>query len=185
MDKYFNEASKVLEQMAGDLPPDLDRLPDKIFKCWQKGGRVLSFGNGGSAADSLHFTTELVARFRDEPIARPAVSLNANQCSITAISNDWDFSELFSRQIEAQACADDLLVGISTSGNSKNVIKGLAVGLEKGCACFGLTGAEGGKMGKMDINLITVPSPVTAHVQQAHIACLHWVCDRIDRRLNK
>jgi len=184
MKKYFEESARVIKQLGGDIPEELTLLPDKIFECWQKNGRVISFGNGGSAADSLHFTTELVARFGEDPIGRPALSLNANQCSLTAIANDWDFTEIFSRQVSAQASEEDLLIGISTSGNSENVLRGLKIGVEKGCECFGLTGEQGGRMQKMDINLITVPSKTTAYIQQAHATCLHWVCDRIDRRLN-
>ncbi len=184
MNSYFQEAAGVLEKMAENSPGELSLLPEKIFECWRRGGRVLSFGNGGSAADSLHFTTELVARFRSEPIGKPAISLNTNQCSITAIANDWDFTEVFSRQVAAQATGEDVLIGISTSGNSENVIRGLEKGIRKGCECFGLTGQTGGRMADLDINLITVPSRRTAHIQQAHAACLHWVCDQIDRQLN-
>ncbi len=181
---YFSEASKTFDRLAETMPAGLVELRDAILQTWEEGGKVISFGNGGSATDSLHFTTELVAKFNVKPIQRPALSLSASPSTLTAVSNDWSFEEVFSRQVKALGNAKDVFVGISTSGNSPNVLRGLKAALEVGGRTFGLTDAEGGKLQKLDVELINVPATRTAHVQEAHIACLHWVCDQIDRKLN-
>ncbi|MFB6355689.1 MAG: SIS domain-containing protein [bacterium] len=184
MERYFEESFGALHRLAESPPEGLDSLVEDIFDCWEEGGTIISFGNGGSAADSLHFTTELVARLREEPIQKPARSLSSNAASLTAIPNDWNFEELFVRQIEAVVSPADVLLGISTSGNSSNVIKGLAKGKSLGATCYGLTGSGGGEMAERLDQCICVPASETAHVQEAHIACLHYVCHRIDQRLN-
>ncbi len=181
---YFLEASKTLTRLADDVPANLFELRDAILETWEMSGKVISFGNGGSATDSLHFTTELVAKFNVEPIQRPAISLAASPSTLTAVSNDWSFEEVFSRQIKALGEPGDVFLGISTSGSSPNVIRGLTAALEIDGRVFGLTDSEGGKMRELDVELINVPATRTAHVQEAHIACLHWVCDQIDRELN-
>lgn len=163
---------------------ELNRLVESIFECWDDSGKVVSFGNGGSASDSLHFTTELVARMKDEPIQQPAISLNANPSNLTAIANDWSFDRVFSKQVKAVCNRNDLLLGISTSGNSENVCRALKVGQTMGTTNFGLTNQNGGTLSTMDVELIRVPAEQTSHVQEAHIACLHYVCSEIDRRLN-
>lgn len=183
-DEYFTEAARVFDRLAANRPPELEDFVEAIFSAWSAGGRVVSFGNGGSATDSLHFTTELVAKFDEAPIHRPAISLAASPSTLTATGNDWSFEELFSRQIEAQVTDSDVLLGISTSGNSSNVIKGLRAGREIGARCFGLTGESGGRMAELDLELIRVPAEATAHVQEAHISCLHWICRQVDNRLN-
>jgi phosphoheptose isomerase len=185
MKNYINETAKVVTELASDPPVELEQFVAAAFKSWESGGKVVSFGNGGSATDSLHFTTELVARFREKPIHRPAISLCGSPSSLTAIANDWSFEELFSRQVKAQVTENDLLLGISTSGNSPNVIRGLQAGLKKNATCFVLTGRSGGKMASISgLELIRVPSETTAHIQVAHISCLHAICDRIDTKIN-
>lgn len=183
--EYFGEIRDLLDRLAENPPDGLDALSESILEAWDNGGKVVSFGNGGSASDSLHFTTELVARFDDDPIHKPAVSFCANPSTLTATANDWSFDEIFSRQVRAQVTSDDVVLGISTSGNSRNVIKGLEAAAELSARTFGLTGAGECKLSHIDARRIVVPSRKTSHIQEAHIACLHYVCDVIDRTLNK
>lgn len=181
---YFQRAGQVMSNLADSPPDNLRTVPDALFSAWDRGGKVVSFGNGGSASDSLHFTTELVARMKKEPIQRPAVSFSSSPSTLTAISNDWSFEEVFSRQVESLVTSDDVVIGISTSGNSENVIRALETARELGAKCFGMTGKDGGRMAALDADLIRVPADETAHVQEAHIACLHWICQQVDDRLN-
>lgn len=181
---YFEEAGEVFERMSNEPPPQLDRFIDTILDSWERGGKLLSFGNGGSAADSIHFTTELVHKVLEEPIQQPAISLSSNTSSLTAIPNDWGFEEVFSCQVESLARPVDVLLGITTSGTSSNVVAGLQAGLEIGATCFGLTGASTGRLGEIDgIHVISVPAESTAHAQEGHIACLHYVCFQVERML--
>lgn len=185
MKKYLRESSDVLRELSEDPPGELDDLVEAIFQCWDDDGKVVSCGNGGSATDSQHFTTELVARFDDDEIHKPAISLATNPASLTAISNDWNYSDVFARQVRALLQPEDLLLGISTSGCSENVIKALNHGINIGANCFGLTGETGGDLVSLDCTLITVPSRTTSYIQEAHAACLHYVCHRIDKKLNQ
>lgn len=182
--QYFDRAVEVYQSLAESPPSELDELVRSIRSCWRDGGQVLSFGNGGSAADSLHFTAELVAKFRDESIHRPAISLTANPSTVTATANDWSFEEVFARQVRAQAGPDDVVLGITTSGTSANVIEGLREATTIGCLGVGLTGREPADLADLDVDVINVPSAETPHVQQAHLACLHYVCHRLDQLIN-
>lgn len=185
-DEYFNEFRDLANRLAENPPPELETLAEAILGAWENAGKVVSFGNGGSAADSLHFTTELVARFNEDPIHRPAISLASSPSTLTAVSNDWSFAEVFSRQVKAQVQSGDVVLGISTSGNSENVVGGLEAAVEQNARVFGLTGNAGDcEFDHLPIVKISVPSKKTSHIQEAHIACLHKVCDLIDRTLNK
>lgn len=182
---YFSNVADVMQRLADNPPDGLERLVEALFRSWENGGKVVSFGNGGSATDSLHFTTELVARMKEEPIQRPAVSLVGSPSTLTAVSNDWSFEEVFEKQVESMVEEGDVVVGISTSGNSENVLCGIRRAKELGASCFALTGETGGKMSDLDAELIRVPTSETSHVQEAHIACLHWVCSKVDERINQ
>ncbi len=184
MEAYFERSAGVLERLAEDQPPELDELVESVIKAWDHGGKVVSCGNGGSASDSQHFTTELVARFKNQSIHKPALSLVSNPATLTAISNDWNYDEVFSRQLEAHLRPDDVFLGISTSGNSENVLNAIERAAEVGARRFALTGQNGGQISNKNCTLISVPSEITAHIQEAHAACLHYVCSRIDERLN-
>jgi D-sedoheptulose 7-phosphate isomerase len=183
-ENYFDRTVRVFEELATSPPSELDELVESILSAWTKGGKVVSCGNGGSAADSQHFVTELVARFNDEPIHKPALSLTADTATLTAISNDWSYKEVFSRQVRAQLDSDDILLGISTSGNSENVLEAITTANTVGADCFGLTGSPPGRLSDVDCTVISVPSDRTPHIQEAHSACLHYVCERIDNKLN-
>ncbi|MFB6347701.1 MAG: SIS domain-containing protein [bacterium] len=184
LQEYLTEASKTLEQLSEDPPEELERFVTSVLECWEEGGKVVSFGNGGSAADSLHFTAELVARFDSEAIHQPAISLNTNQSTLTATANDWSYEEVFARQVRAQVTQDDVVLGISTSGNSANVIRGLEEAHDLGAETYGLTGRSDCELDHLPAVSISVPSSRTSHVQEAHIVCLHFVCSLIDKKIN-
>lgn len=184
MSSYLERAAEVMGALAEDPPEGLDDFVEDILASWERGGRTISFGNGGSAADSLHFTAELMGRFREEPVARPALSLASNPSVLTALSNDWNYEEVFARQVEALVTDRDVVLGISTSGDSPNVLEALRRARRIGAATYGLTGRDPGGMASLEGTTIRVPARRTPHVQEAHQVCLHRVCEVLDRRLN-
>jgi D-sedoheptulose 7-phosphate isomerase len=147
------------------------------------GGRLLTFGNGGSAADAQHFADELAGRFDRERPALPALALTANTSDLTAIGNDYGFHHVFARLVQAHGRPGDLAVAISTSGNSPNVLEAVAEARARGLATIGLTGKGGGKLALAVDVPIVVPSDVTARIQETHIAVLHVLCELIDAAL--
>jgi D-sedoheptulose 7-phosphate isomerase len=149
----------------------------------QKGGKLITFGNGGSAADAQHFAAELSGKFLKERKSFPAVALTTNSSSITAIGNDFDYSKVFSRQIEGLCSRNDFVVGISTSGNSQNVVEGIKKAKEIGAFTLGLTGREGGKLKNVADLCIKVKSDMTPIIQEVHIAIIHMICYSFDEML--
>ncbi|MFZ5649811.1 MAG: D-sedoheptulose-7-phosphate isomerase [Bacillota bacterium] len=149
-------------------------------KTLTNGNTIYFLGNGGSAADCQHMAAELVGRFKKERRGLPAVALTTDTSILTALGNDYGFEEIFTRQVEALVKPGDLVVGISTSGNSPNVVKALQLAKEKGALTVGLTGRHGGKLGNVCDLCIKVPSDVTARIQEAHILIGHIVCEMID-----
>jgi D-sedoheptulose 7-phosphate isomerase len=147
------------------------------------GGKLLLMGNGGSAADSQHIAAELIGRFKKERAAIPAIALTVDSSSLTALGNDYGFETIFSRQIEALATAKDAVIGISTSGNSQNVIRALNLARNMGAATIGLMGHGGGKMKDCVDICIVVPSDDTARIQEVHITIGHIICEIIEQDL--
>jgi D-sedoheptulose 7-phosphate isomerase len=146
----------------------------------KKGGKILLFGNGGSAADSQHFAAELVVRFEKERKGLPAVALTTDTSILTASANDYDYDKIFSRQIEALAGADDVIVAISTSGNSPNVLEGVNVAKAKKLIVVALTGKDGGKLaGEADVAIVA-RSDNTARVQEVHETVIHIICKLVE-----
>ena len=144
------------------------------------GKKILLCGNGGSAADAQHIAAELTGRYKIERKALPAIALTTDTSALTAIGNDYGYDVVFSRQVEALANRDDLIIGISTSGNSQNVINAFKVAREKGCKCIGLSGKGGGEMGKYtDLNIV-IPSSNTPRIQEMHILIGHIIAQAID-----
>jgi len=144
------------------------------------GNKILLFGNGGSAADAQHISAELTGRYKIERRGLPAIALTTDSSALTAIGNDYGYDQVFSRQVEALANRGDLLIGISTSGNSQNVINAFKVGKERGCKSIGLSGNGGGEMNSVvDINII-VPSSNTPRIQEMHILIGHIIAQSID-----
>jgi D-sedoheptulose 7-phosphate isomerase len=151
-----------------------------IVECYKRGGKVIIFGNGGSAADSQHFAAELVVRFEKERKALPSVALSTNTSVLTAGANDYSFDQVFSRQVEALAGENDVAVAISTSGNSPNVLEAVKKAAEKKIPVIALTGRDGGKLaGAADIPVI-VKTESTARIQEVHVAVIHILCKIIE-----
>ena len=147
------------------------------------GGKVLVFGNGGSAADAQHLATDLVGRFQRERRAVAAVALTADSSLLTAVANDYAFDRVFVRQIEALGLRGDLAVGISTSGRSTNVVEGLRAARTRGLTTIALTGRDGGPAGALADIHINVPDPDTARIQEAHRTLIHAICELVEREL--
>ena len=165
------------------LAPEVDRVVTVIARSMAAGGALLVCGNGGSAADAQHITAELTGRFfRDRKPLR-ALALHANTSSLTAIGNDYGYDEVFAREVAAHAREGDVLLAISTSGNSRNIVRAIEAAREKGMTVIGLTGADGGKMrGVCDICL-RVPSSSTPRIQECHILIGHTICELLERIL--
>ena len=158
-------------------------LVDKAAIALTAGNKLLLFGNGGSAADAQHIATELVVRFQNDRPALAAIALTTDCSTLTAIGNDLGFAHLFSRQIEACARTGDVAIGISTSGNSANVLAGLTRAKEMGCVAAGWTGGTGGRLVGLADPLLVVPSSVTARIQEMHILIGHALCGALERSL--
>lgn len=162
---------------------NLECLTHEIEKAIRKGHKLVLCGNGGSASDALHFAGEIVGRFIRERDAWPAVVLNADVATMTAIGNDYGYDNVFSRQAQAHCQEGDVFIGISTSGNSENVRRALEMAKSKGCKTAALLGKDGGIIGKIaDIPLI-VPCNTTARVQESHILLIHIMCELVERDL--
>lgn len=157
-------------------------LADKIAESINSGSKIILCGNGGSASDALHFAGEIVGRFVKERKAWPAVVLNADVATMTAISNDYGYDEVFARQAEAHVKPGDVFVGISTSGNSENVYRAMQKSHEIGAATCCLAGKDGGKISHIADYSIVVPSDVTARIQECHICIIHILCELIELR---
>ena len=156
------------------------------MRCLLNNGKILSCGNGGSAGDSQHFSAELLNRFEKERPGLPAVALTTDSSTLTAIANDYDYKEIFSKQVTALGQAGDVLLAISTSGNSGNVMEAIKAGQEREMSIVALTGKDGGSMASLmtdrDIE-IRVPSDRTARIQEVHLVIIHCLCDFIDTQL--
>ena len=170
----------VLEKVLETLPPRIGEAAAMIVETLEEGGKVLLCGNGGSAADAQHIAAELTGRFKKERRGLPAIALTTDTSALTAIGNDYGYDRVFVRQVEALAQKGDLLLGISTSGNSANVLLALELAREMECRTLGLSGRDGGRMsGHCDLNLI-VPSDDTARIQEMHIMIGHILCQQVD-----
>jgi D-sedoheptulose 7-phosphate isomerase len=169
--------------MAETLPAQIARAGEALAAALGAGRKVLSCGNGGSAADSQHFAAEMVGRFERERRGLPGIALTTDTSALTAIANDYDFDRVFSRQVEALGQAGDFLLAISTSGNSKNVIEAIKAAQARNMAVIALTGRDGGAMGKMlrpqDFHL-NVAHPRTMRVQEIHLLAIHCLCEMVD-----
>ncbi|MHB1665799.1 MAG: D-sedoheptulose-7-phosphate isomerase [bacterium] len=181
----FNESKEINRLILenSDTINRIQKFAELIIESYQNGGKLFIAGNGGSAADSQHITAELVSRFYKERKALPAESLNVNTSNITAIANDYDFSAVFSRQLEANAKEGDVFLGISTSGNSKNILNALKISKELKIYTLGLTGKNGGEMANLCDNIIMIPSCNTPRIQEYHITIGHIICELIESSL--
>ena len=177
----IQEHLAVLTAVADSaIPAQLERIAKEIKAALQRGNKILFCGNGGSAADSQHLAAEFVGRFQKERAGLPALALTVDTSILTAVGNDYGFDRVFERQVEALGNKGDVLIGISTSGNSPNVVKAIELAKQKGIFCAGFTAAGGGKMASLcDVN-IAVQAKVTARAQEVHILLGHILCELAD-----
>ena len=179
--REFESHIQTVTAVVNSMQDDVLKASLLAVKTLKSGNKILFCGNGGSAADAQHLAAELVGRYKTERKGLPGIALTTDTSIITAIGNDYGFERIFDRQIESLANKGDMLIGISTSGNSANVINALKVATELGCITVCFTGKGGGLMNKYcDLNLI-VPSDNTARIQEMHILIGHTICDLIER----
>lgn len=166
-----------------DLLNNLKSLTEKLISCIESGKKIVLCGNGGSASDALHFAGEIVGRFQKERHAWPAVVLNADVATMTAIANDYGYDDVFARQAEGHVQEGDIFIGISTSGNSENVLRAINVAKGKGAITAALLGKDGGKIGKLVDYPLIVSCNTTARVQESHIMMIHIICELVEKEL--
>jgi len=187
MDKYvadiFDEMREVQNRFVAESAPVLIATATEIAQCFVNGGKVLIFGNGGSASDAQHIAAEFVNRFKMERPPLPALALTTDTSILTSIGNDYEFDDIFLKQVSALGNENDIVWGISTSGNSENVVRALREAARNDIKILGFTGRDGGKMkGLCDI-LFQSPSDNTARIQEIHIAAAHIICQLVDEMM--
>jgi len=176
----FNEHLKTSQATLEYIANPLEEAANLCINCLQNGGKILIFGNGGSAADAQHIAAELVGRYKKERKGLSAIALTTDTSALTCIGNDYGYDRVFDRQVEALADKDDVVIGISTGGSSSNVINGLQVAKDLGCKLIGFSGRDGGEMNTLcDVNLV-VPAEDTPRIQEMHIVIGHTICQLID-----
>ena len=173
----------MIDLLEQDLTPAIAEMASLISAGLAGGNKLLVMGNGGSAADSQHFVAEIVGRFKMERRALPAVALSTDTSILTAVGNDYGFESIFSRQVEALAAPGDIVVGLSTSGNSPNVLEALKEARQRGCRTIGLLGKDGGNIRTACDLALVVPSTDTPRIQEGHITIIHIVCDLVEKAL--
>jgi D-sedoheptulose 7-phosphate isomerase len=180
--KSLKEHQDVFNCLGNEIS-SISKCAELIWKAFADGKKVLLCGNGGSAADAQHIAAEFVGRYETERRALPSVALTTDTSALTAIGNDYGYERIFARQVEALAKKGDVLIGISTSGNSPNVLAALQKSREIGCINIGMTGAKGGKIVELCDACLCVPSERTARIQEAHITVAHIWCEYIDKQV--
>ena len=173
----------VITRVERELSPLIAEMVTMLLQTFRSGGKLLVMGNGGSAADAQHFVAEIVGRFKMERRGLPAIALSTDTSILTAIGNDYGFDKVFRRQVEALAVPGDLVVGISTSGNSPNVLQALELARETGCSTIGLLGKDGGSIKSLCDLALIVPTDDTPRVQEGHITIIHIVCDLLEKTM--
>jgi D-sedoheptulose 7-phosphate isomerase len=184
--EHFAESIATKQSAVDALSDSIAAAGDLMAQALLKDGKILSCGNGGSAADAQHFSSELLNRFEMERPGLPAMALTTDASTVTSISNDYSYEEIFSKQVRALGKSQDVLLGISTSGNSENVCRAIAAAHERGMKVVALSGRDGGRMagmfGEGDVE-IRVPATRTARIQEVHLLVIHCLCDLIDTTL--
>jgi D-sedoheptulose 7-phosphate isomerase len=181
VDRVLRDAIALYERVRAQPLDGVARAADLILSAYRAGGKVLVFGNGGSAADAQHFAAELVGRFERDRAGMAAVALTTDMCVMTSVANDYGFDRIFGRQIEALGREGDVAVAISTSGNSANVIEGVREALRRGLRTVALTGRDGGALGGLVEVHINVAHDTTCRTQEVHMTLLHAICEIVER----
>ena len=174
---------EVIHIVSNKLAPRVAECAQMLIDTLQAGHKILIMGNGGSAADAQHFAAEMVGRFLLERRALAAIALTTDTSILTAVGNDYGFDDIFKRQVEALAKPGDVLIGISTSGNSKNIKRAFAAGKNLGVKTIGLLGRDGGEIASLADLDLTVPSLETPRIQEAHLVIIHILCDLVEKAL--
>ena len=180
---HFRESAELKIQAASQLAQPISQAVELMFTALSNGNKILACGNGGSAADCQHFAAELVGRFERERLPLPGLALTTDTSILTAVGNDYSYNDIFSKQVQAFGQSGDVLLALSTSGNSNNVIAAIEAALERDMRIVALTGKGGGAIGKKltdaDVH-ICVPHDRTARIQEVHLLTIHCLCDGID-----
>jgi len=183
---HFAESAQLKLESAEELAPEISRAASILTECLFTDGKILACGNGGSAADAQHFAAELVGRFERERPELPAISLSTDTSLLTAVANDYSFEQVFAKQVRALGTKGDVLLAISTSGNSPNVKAAVEAAHKREMRVIAMTGKGGGQIGELmapgDVNLC-VPHSRTARIQEVHLLMIHCLCDVIDATL--
>jgi D-sedoheptulose 7-phosphate isomerase len=180
---HLEARQALFERISRDMPPLMAAMATQLAEAFRNGNKLLVMGNGGSAADAQHLAAEIVGRFKMERRALPAISLSTDTSILTAVGNDYGFETIFRRQVDALALADDVVLGISTSGNSPNVRSALELARERGCRTMGLLGGDGGRIRELCDLALVIPSSDTPAIQEGHITIIHIVCDQVEKEL--
>lgn len=181
--KEFREHLSTMQAVAETLHDQVRAVAEIAIEALRDGKKLLLMGNGGSAADAQHIAAELIGRFKAERRALPAIALTTDTSILTAMANDYGYESVFARQIAALATEGDVVVAISTSGNSPNVLRGIEAANEIGCKTIGWTGRDGGALAKLVGLCLIVPSQETSRIQEAHITIGHIVCSLIEQTI--
>jgi len=184
--QHFTDSAHLKLQALEVLAEPIAKAAERMVQCLMNEGKIMACGNGGSAADAQHFSAEMLNRFERERPGLAAIALTTDSSTMTSIANDYSFEQIFSKQLRALGHPKDLLLAISTSGNSKNILEAIHAAHEREIAVVALTGNGGGQIAEAlyhsDIHLC-VPSPITARIQEIHLLTLHCLCDAIDYTL--
>ena len=181
--RSLEESAQVKRAIAESKVNEIEYMVKAIITAYKAGGKVVLFGNGGSAADAQHIAGELVGRFKFDRQPFPAIALTTNTSILTAVANDCGYEVVFSRQIEALVNEKDVVIGISTSGDSPSVIEGVITAKMKGARTIGLTGGSGGKLAEVADLVLAVPSDNFTRIQEAHITIGHIICELVEKEL--
>jgi len=178
--KAFDDSAEVKRRFARDHADRIVEVARLIGRAFKEGHKILLFGNGGSSTDASHIAAEFVGRYHRDRAPLPAIALGTDMATLTCIANDYDYAEIFARQVRAHGQKGDIAIAISTSGNSPNVLRGVEAAREIGLTTVGWTGGKGGKLASLVDHCFIVPSTVTARIQESHITLGHVLCELIE-----